>query len=784
MIKQVKNTRSLWVLLLLLLPFLGNAAPLVEVDQPTVALSLPPYIDILEDSRADLTIHDVMSPRYAFQFAPASMTELFFGYTPSAYWLRFTVENQRDEDMAFVLEASPADIDYLDLYEMDPHTDEMHAHKQTGSGRAYRSRDYDYPLYLFDLKIESHAARTYYMRVASNKTTNVQLSLHTQHHYLKVAGVRDWWQGFSLGGLLLVALIYLGVYCVFRFKGFLWYGLFLLSVMLLQSSWNGYWLQFYDGGDLLLDRQIISPVYFAILFSCLFAQSLLSTRKRSRLQHHILDFLIAVCLVGGVVTWFVDSYMNSMLASVVALCSAVCIFGFTMYANMEGHQMARHFLLARTLTTGMILVSIFNVHGYLPQGRFTAWGITSIVLLESVVMMVSMLCCCWQTLKGKQLAAFDAPDNVSQRSLINLADICHELRTPISGVLGMTDLLIDGNLTDQQSNQVKTIKKSGQALLDVTNKIADLSSIEMGSVELNHSPFELTSLIETCVENCRSRAEFNGIELIYHVDNQVAGFVRGDHEKLQQIVINLLHLALRHLEQGEVILTVVPGTDKQTVFSIRSGHNTLLDRNILTDNRPLGSSDQLNLTIAEQYLKLMAGVLSVQSYIDGGMNVNFSVQLEQQNAATLPQHDDNMILQGLRMLVVDDNATCCSVIEQQASQWGMTVQSANGGKEALAIMRARTTVDELFDIVLVDYDMPSMTGLELAQHIREDHNINSEKLLIVMLTGVSKAPGKNTAESTNIQRVLYKPLSGKSLKQALQSAMAQHMADQGASKAG
>jgi CheY-like chemotaxis protein len=339
----------------------------------------------------------------------------------------------------------------------------------------------------------------------------------------------------------------------------------------------------------------------------------------------------------------------------------------------------------------------------------------------------------------------------------------------------MADLLLSSTITDQQRNQIKTINKSGQALLDVTNKLADLSSIERGNVELNSAPFELTPLIESCIENCRGRAEFNNIELIYHLDSNVVGFVKGDQEKMQQTIINLLQFALRHVEQGEVVLSVAAGEAKQVIFNIRSGHNTLVERNMLPHAREFGSSDHLNLTIAEQYIKLMGGTLSLQSFIDGGVSISFGLLLEAHYSNPQLHQDDNLVLHGRRLLIVDDNATCCSIIEQQATQWGMTVQSAHGGKEALAILRSHTTVDELFDVVLMDYEMPGMNGLELAAHICDDQKINSKKLLMIMLTGVSRAPGKLTSENVAIQRVLYKPLSGKSLKQALQAALAQHL---------
>lgn len=773
----MKNIPSLAVAFFLyLIASVVTAAPLVEVNRDSLEISLSPYVDVFEDMDGSLTIQDMMSARYASQFAPAAMTELFFGYSSSAYWIKFTVENQRDEPMHFILEASPVDIDYLDLYVIDPHTDQLHQHTRLGSAMPYGDRDYDYPLHLFDLNIEPHTAYTYFLRAESDKAINLQLTLSTPREYLHTAAQRDSLQGILLGALLVLAILHLGLFIVFKFKGFLLYGLFLVAVLWIQVSWNGYLLQFYNNSELLLDHQLMTPIYLALFFCALFSQPLLKTRKRALWQHHIFTAIAVLSLIGAIATWFIPSHLNSILASSLAVINIVFVFAAALHANMEEHAMARHFLAMRAMTTGVVLIAIFNVNGYLPQGAFTAWGVALAITFEATVMAISMAWCCLADLRHsyyKQANEFAQEE--PRQSLVNLADVCHELRTPISGVLGMADLLLSSTITDQQRNQIKTINKSGQALLDVTNKLADLSSIERGNVELNSAPFELTPLIESCIENCRGRAEFNNIELIYHLDGNVAGFVKGDQEKLQQTIINLLQFALRHVEQGEVVLSVIAGDSKQTVFSIRSGHNTLVERNMLPSNREFGSSDHLNLTIAEQYIKLMGGTLSLQSFIDDGVSISFGLLLEAHyNNAQLHQ-DDNLVLHGRRMLIVDDNATCCSIIEQQATQWGMTVQSAHGGKEALAILRSHTTVDELFDVVLMDYEMPGMNGLELAAHICDDQNINSKKLLMIMLTGVSRAPGKLTSENVAIQRVLYKPLSGKSLKQALQAALAQHL---------
>lgn len=752
-----------------------RAAPLIEIREDKLDASLSPYVDVLEDPDHALTIDDVMSERHGYRFSSAPLTELFFGYTRSAYWIRFAVENRRPVSTPLVLDVKPVDLDYLDLYIVDPLTQQKISHHRTGSALPLSSRQYQHPLYFFDIDVPPGKTRTMFLRVESDKTLNLQLQLSTQHEHLSLTSERDRWQGALLGGLLVLALLHVGLFTVYQHKGLLWGGLFLFSVVTIQSAWNGYLLAYFEPSAQLLDRQILAPIYLAILFAALYAQSILQTRQRFLWQHKVLDLLVGASLIGFAMTWFVNVAFNSQCAIAVALLSTLVIFSFTLHANMEGKLLARYFLFARTITTSIILVAVFNLHGYMPQGAFTDWGVAAAVICESSIMLVVICLYCRHDEQRRLKHTPTISTATPTRSIINLSDICHELRTPISGILGMTDLLLEANLTDQQRHQIKTVRKSGQALLDATNRIADLSQIESGTITLSMTTFELCSMIETAVENCRSKAESGNIELIYHIDSMLPSHVYGDAGKLQQAIINLLNFALRHLEKGEAILNVTAGMANEVVFEIRSGNNTLIDRTLSPDKHALNASDQLNITIAEQYLLLMGSQLALHIHIGEGVSISFNVMLEetpvQPTQTAPPSHSSS--LEGKRMLVVDDNATCCAIIEQQAMQWGMAVTTAYGGKEALAVMRAGTTLTEAFDIVLTDYEMPGMTGLELARHIHEDPKIQHQRLMIVMLTGLSNAPSDTGARESLVQLMLYKPISGKSLKKALETALAE-----------
>lgn len=156
---------------------------------------------------------------------------------------------------------------------------------------------------------------------------------------------------------------------------------------------------------------------------------------------------------------------------------------------------------------------------------------------------------------------------------------------------------------------------------------------------------------------------------------------------------------------------------------------------------------------------------------DGGLRLSFQIYLREQQRDTAVE-DGDVVLRGKCLLVVDDNDTCCKIIQQQASRWGMEALNAISGKEALALLRTRANLQQPVDLLLVDYDMPGMNGLELLDRIeQESEALNLQHVRTLILTGVSKMPGQLAEKKQQSLKVLYKPVSGKSLKMALIDAL-------------
>ena len=368
-----------------------------------------------------------------------------------------------------------------------------------------------------------------------------------------------------------------------------------------------------------------------------------------------------------------------------------------------------------------------------------------------------------------------------------LAKISHEIRTPMNGVLGMTELLLGTPLSAKQRDYVQTIHSSGNELLTLINEILDISKLESGQIELDDVQFDLNALIDDCLDIFRAKAEQQKVELINFTQPQVPRVISGDPTRLRQILLSLLDNAFRQTDEGEILLVVALDTEGKTP-SLRiavqdSGRPLEAGERDALLNTQLHSSDflsasklggRLGLIIARQLARLMDGQFGVQSGTGTGSTLWLTLPLDPQRLEQ-PTADLDGPLQGARLLVVDDNETCRKVLQQQCSAWGLQVSAVASGKEALALLRTKAHLREYFDAVLLDQEMPGMTGMQLAAKIKEDPNLNHD-ILLIMLTGISNAPSKIIARNAGIKRILAKPVAGYTLKTVLADELAQRQA--------
>jgi len=327
-----------------------------------------------------------------------------------------------------------------------------------------------------------------------------------------------------------------------------------------------------------------------------------------------------------------------------------------------------------------------------------------------------------------------------------LANMSHEIRTPMNAVMGMTNLVLHTKLEEKQKFYLERIQKSSDNLLHIINDILDLSKIEAGKMELEQIDFSIRDVVEQVKQTLNHKAEEKGLHLISEIQRNIPEVVIGDPVRLNQVLMNLTGNAIKFTEKGSVSIVItqakhpesihfsivdtgigIPKDKLQTVFESFSQANA-------SDTRKFGGTG-LGLTISRQLVQLMDGHISIESEEAVGTTFSFEIRCpvgspERLRASRLSEEIDGITLDGLKILLVDDNEYNLTVANDTIKlKSDVDIMVATNGKEAIELLREFD-----FDVILMDVQMPLMNGYEATRYIREQFSSPKNSIPVIALT--------------------------------------------------
>ena len=356
-----------------------------------------------------------------------------------------------------------------------------------------------------------------------------------------------------------------------------------------------------------------------------------------------------------------------------------------------------------------------------------------------------------------------------------IANMSHEFRTPMNGVIGLTGLLLDLELGTVQREYAETIRSSANTLLTVINDMLDFSEIQAGKITFEVLDFDLTETVESTLDILAVGAQAKGTELVMAMPPEVPRLLRGDPGRLRQVLVNLVGNAIKFTQGGEVVIHVAQQSESDSHVILRfevrdtgGGIPPVVQAKLFRAFAQADSSSTrrfggigLGLAISKELVLMMDGQIGLESEPEKGSTFWFTAHFQKPAGDQPPPASGGDGWSDLRVLVVDDNASTRQILRHQLFAWKLQKGSAASGHEALRVLRAAVTEGHPYDLALLDVGMPEMDGLTLARVIKADPAIAGTKL--IALTPLGPALSDHEMEVAGISASLSKPVKQSSL---------------------
>ena len=757
-----------WLILLSLFSARLGAAPLL-LDEQQERLDLSQYSQVLEDSSGRWQIADVDNRGLQRNFRPVENGDLHLDKQVKRYWFRFSLRNISDRASKRIFDIRPSYLGDITVYSRSSND----AGPATPLRSAFPKEEMLRPQNVLALTVQPHSDLHVFIRIENHGDYRSSMGLYSQSKFFKLSSYYDASNAMVLGILSSILLYCVIAFVIYKEPLFINQAAFCVLVALSQLTAWGY-IHFP-----LITPSPMSPTMLAFTLAILLTEVIFALRfpiYNTNTGSHwpsLLRILAILLIVGVLLSPLLQGVYVSITLTLLTAVTMLMLFTAVINGFFSStSRLLFYYLLVTSILVAAYFVALlaFFIHLIDIYQLNLAFAVIAVAnAANRIALLIVRTRRRWhKQYQEAQRVAVVGEVNRAKSDI--LARITHEIRTPISAIVGVTELLEDSSLTMNQQDYLHSLQRSSHELLQLLEEAGQAARFSDSDMELRSQIVSFPELVGDTLTGFRNLAAERDLELIADISPELPSRLLGDPSRIRQLLIHSVNSAFEHSENGFILLQIHPASPRPGHIHIEVSHR----------GRPFNAEERQALYPAKQELhenhvlstrfaiisrlvSLMGGQISIRTAGNRDLHtVCMSIQLNVASGNPLDEHSVDL-LNGKRLLVVDSNKTFCEVISKQCSAWGITVFSAASEQAAIAILRNQRLLQAPLDFILIDHRQPE-NGLHLARRIAEENEGVSSHSCILLLAHANIDYDQEALHHAQVQKVLSKPLASSALR--------------------